>query len=192
MRIENGSDVILAFRPTQGPRLGGVAKGDAAADVRDRLTADVEFAVNVCHLYRPHVQLKACARILEYLHSLPMEKADARRAQAADAGVKDMTEGSAPFALEVHTTRQLCHFKLLLVNFVSTLLSSKRLIEQLVELDDADRPALEPLYRHLIETALQYTQVAQLFSRNSIVLFSFRDRVRSGRSKKRVALTERS
>ena len=102
------------------------------------------------------MQLNACIRMIEYLQSLPVEK-DERRRHTSTVN-KDMTEGSTPFSLEVHSTRQLCHFKLLLVNFISTLLSSNRLVEQLVELDEAEKPSLEKLYRKLVETALEYTQ----------------------------------
>ena len=138
---------------TQGPRLG---RGLVKENDKDRVTPDVEFSLNVCHLYKPQVQLNACIRMLEYLQTLPAEKEEQRRSTTAAS--KDMSEGSAPFSLEVHSTRQLCHFKLLLVNFVSTLLSSNRLIEQLVELDEAEKPSLEAVYKKLVETALEYTQ----------------------------------
>ena len=152
--------LILSNMATQGPKLAGrgLSKGPEEPEAgRERIAADIEFALNVCHLYKPQVQLKACVRILEYLHSLPIEK-DERLTVPSHGQAKDMTEGSAPFALEVHTTRQLCHFKLLLVNFISTLLSSKRLIEQLLELDDDAKTSLELLYQRLIEVGLQYTQ----------------------------------
>ena len=108
--------------------------------------------MNVCHLYKPQVQLNACVRILEYLHSLPIERDERRLATSSEA--KDLTEGSVPFALGEITTRQLCHLKLLLVNFISKLLLSKRLIEKLVELDEAEKLTLEPFYRKLIEVGL--------------------------------------
>ncbi len=138
---------------TQGPRLG---RGLVKEEEKDRIAPDVEFSLNVCHLYKPQVQLNACIRMIEYLQSLPVEKDERRRLTSTVN--KDMTEGSTPFSLEVHSTRQLCHFKLLLVNFISTLLSSNRLVEQLVELDEAEKPSLEKLYRKLVETALEYTQ----------------------------------
>lgn len=95
--------------------------------------------------------------MIEYLHSLPVEKEEQRRFTSAVN--KDMTEGSTPFSLEVNTIRQLCHFKLLMVNFISTLLSSNRLVEQLVELDETEKPSLEKLYQKLVETALEFTQL---------------------------------
>ena len=145
--------LLLSNMATQGPRLG---RGLVKEDEKDRIAPDIEFSLNVCHLYKPQVQLHACIRMIEYLQSLPVEKEERRR--LAPVANKDMTEGSAPFSLEVHSTRQLCHFKLLLVNFISTLLSSNRLVEQLVELDETEKPSLEKLYQKLVETALEYTQ----------------------------------
>lgn len=146
--------LILSNMATQGPRLGrGLLKEDEGA--KDRVVPDVEFSLNVCHLYKPQVQLKACIRTLEYLQSLPIEKDEKRRPTAS--ANKDMSEGTAPFSVEAHSMRQLCHFKLLLANFISTLLSSNRLIEQLVELDETEKPTLEPIYEKLIESSLQYT-----------------------------------
>ena len=145
--------LILSNMATQGPRLGrGLVKDDG----KDRVAPDVEFSLNVCHLYKPQVQLNASIRMVEYLQSLPLEK-DERLCLTRNEN-KDMTEGSAPFSLDVHSTRQLCHFKLLLVNFISTLLSSNRLVAQLVELDETEKPSLEKIYQKLVETALEYTQ----------------------------------
>lgn len=146
--------LILSNMATQGPRLG---RGLVKEDEKDRIAPDVEFSLNVCHLYKPQVQLNACIRMIEYLHSLPVEKEEQRRFTSAVN--KDMTEGSTPFSLEVNTIRQLCHFKLLMVNFISTLLSSNRLVEQLVELDETEKPSLEKLYQKLVETALEFTQL---------------------------------
>ena len=107
--------LILSNMATQGPRLGKMLmKGE---DTKDRILADVEFSLNVCHLYPPRVQLKACIRMMEYLHSLPLEKEVQRRPSATAA--KDMTEGSVPFSLDIHTTRQLCNFKLFLVKWTT-------------------------------------------------------------------------
>ena len=145
--------LILSNMATQGPRLG---RGLLKEDEKDRIVPDIEFSLHVCHLYAPRVQLNACIRMVEYLHTLPAEKTERR--QLVPSASKDMTEGSAPFSLDLHTSRQLCHFKLLLANFISTLLSSNRLIAQLVELDEAEKPALEKLYRRLIEVSLEYTQ----------------------------------
>jgi U3 small nucleolar RNA-associated protein 10 len=145
--------LILSNMATQGPRLG---RGLVKDDDKDRVAPDVEFSLNVCHLYKPQVQLNACIRMIEYLQSLPLEKDERRRLTRNEN--KDMTEGSAPFSLDVHSTRQLCHFKLLLVNFISTLLSSNRLVAQLVELDETEKPSLEKIYQKLVETALEYTQ----------------------------------
>ena len=145
--------LILSNMATQGPRLGKMLIKEE--DSKDRMAADVEFSLNVCHLYQPRVQLKACIRMMEYLHSLPLEKQVQRTPSATSV---DMTEGSVPFSLDIHTTRQLCNFKLFLVNFISTLLSSNQLIERLVELDEKEKLSLEELYRHLIEVALKYTQ----------------------------------
>lgn len=145
--------LILSNMATQGSRLG---RGLVKEDDKDRIVPDVEFSLNVCHLYKPQVQLNACIRMIEYLQSLPVEKDERRRLTRNED--KDMTEGSTPFSLDVHSTRQLCHFKLLLVNFISTLLSSNRLVAQLVELDDSEKPSLEKLYQKLVETALEYTQ----------------------------------
>ena len=44
-------------------------------------------------------------------------------------------------------------FQAFLVNFVSTLLSSNRLIEQLIELDDGETSGLEQLSEKLVEIA---------------------------------------
>jgi len=145
--------LILSNMATQGPRLGKMLNKEMNS--KDRMAADVEFSLNVCHLYQPRVQLKACIRMMEYLHSLPLEKQVQRRPSATAV---DMTEGSVPFSLDIHTTRQLCNFKLFLVNFISSLLSSNQLIERLVELDETEKQPLEELYRHLIEVALKYTQ----------------------------------
>lgn len=148
--------LILSNMATQGPRLGRAPlKGDES-DAKERIVPDIEFSLNVCHLYAPRVQLNACIRMIEYLHTLPAEKTERR--QLTSSANKDMTEGSVPFCTELHTGRQLCHFKLLVANFISTLLSSNRLIEQLVEMDDAEKPTLEKLYRRLIEVSLEYTQ----------------------------------
>ena len=152
--------LILSNMATQGPNLAGrgLSKGPEEREAgRERIAADIEFALNVCHLYKPQVQLKACIRILEYLHSLPVEK-DEWLALPSQVQAKDMTEGTASFALEVHSTRRLCHLNLLLANFISILLSSKRLIEQLLELDDYAKSSLELLYQRLIEVGLQYTR----------------------------------
>lgn len=162
---------------TQGPRLGrGHLKEDADAPIildttlsnaanapnRERVVADVEFSLSVCHLYKPQVQLTACIRMLEYLKTIPAEKDERLRITSTNRiGEKDTTEGSAPFSLEgtATTTRQLCYFKLHLSSFISSLLASNRLIEQLVELDDIEKPDLEPLYRELVQVALEYTQI---------------------------------
>ena len=160
--------ILSNMASAQGPKLGRPLDQKQEAAGKERVLPDVEFSLNVCHLYKPQVQLNACVRILEYLHSLPIERDERRLAAPTEA--KDLTEGSAPFALDVHTTRQLCHFKLLLVNFISTLLSSKRLIEQLVELDEAEKPTLEPLYRKLIEVGLEYTQsIARVMDQPAVV-----------------------
>lgn len=167
--------LILSNMATQGSRLGRIqhkvetsvapAGPEAAGTLdtdKEKVVPDVEFSLNVCHLYKPQVQLAACIRMLEYLKSLPAEKSERRRTAApATASHLDGMEGSTPFALEgpATTTRQLCHFKLLLVSFISTLLASNHLIEQLVELDDDEKTALEPLYKQLVEAGLEYTQV---------------------------------
>ena len=129
--------LILSNMATQGPRLG---RGLVKDDDKDRVAPDVEFSLNVCHLYKPQVQLNASIRMVEYLQSLPLEK-DERLCLTRNEN-KDMTEGSAPFSLDVHSTRQLCHFKLLLVNFISTLFSCNRLVAQLVELDKTEKASL--------------------------------------------------
>jgi U3 small nucleolar RNA-associated protein 10 len=60
--------LILSNMATQGPRLGrGLVKDDG----KDRVAPDVEFSLNVCHLYKPQVQLNASIRMIEYLQSLP-------------------------------------------------------------------------------------------------------------------------
>ena len=148
--------LILSNMATQGPRLGRVLTKEEQGGANDRITPDMEFSLNLVHLYQPQVQLKACIRMIKYLHSLPLEKEEKHRLRTT--AVKDMTEGSVPFSLEIHSSRQLCHFKLLLINFISTLLSSNRLIEQLVELDETEKPSLEELYKQLIEVGLEYTQ----------------------------------
>jgi hypothetical protein len=91
----------------------------------------------------------------EYLQSLPLEKDDRRRRKRSED--KDMTEGNTLFCLDIFVTfpRQLRHFMLLLVNFLSTLLSLNRL---LVEYDHTEKPSLEKLYQKLVETALAYSQ----------------------------------
>lgn len=89
---------------------------------------------------KPQDQLDACIRMTEYLQSLPLEKDDRRRRRRNED--KDMTEGNTLFSLDIHSPRQLCPFMLLLVNFLSTLLSLNRLV---VELDYTEKPLIEKL-----------------------------------------------
>ena len=159
--------LILSNMVTQGPRLGrGQAKEEPHPLDADRIIPDVEFCLNVCHLYKPQVQLNACIRVLEYLGSLPAEKDEKyqrNRLTRPSIHRSSEAEGSAPFDLDAPstTTRHLCHYKLLLAGFVAQLLASEKLVGQLSEeLDEAEAAALEPLYRRLLAAALECTQSA--------------------------------
>lgn len=62
------------------------------------------------------------------------------------------------FNVELHTAKQLRHFKFTICTYLSSLLSSPSFVNQVAALVDEATPKMEPLYQDLIENMLVYIE----------------------------------
>jgi U3 small nucleolar RNA-associated protein 10 len=62
------------------------------------------------------------------------------------------------FNVELHTAKQLRHFKFTIGTYLSSLLSSSSFLNQVAALSDEVTHELEPVYKDLIENLLLYIQ----------------------------------
>jgi len=63
------------------------------------------------------------------------------------------------FNMEVHSAKQLRHFRFTICTYVSSLLSSAAFVNQVAAMGDEATQKMEPLYQELIENILTYIQV---------------------------------
>lgn len=62
------------------------------------------------------------------------------------------------FSVELHTAKQLRHFRFTIATYLSSLLSSSSFLNQVAALSDEATHELEPVYKDLIENLLIYVQ----------------------------------
>jgi hypothetical protein len=62
------------------------------------------------------------------------------------------------FSVELHTAKQLRHFKFTICTYLSSLLSSLSFVNQVASLSDEATHKMEPLYQDLIENMLMYIE----------------------------------
>jgi U3 small nucleolar RNA-associated protein 10 len=66
------------------------------------------------------------------------------------------------FNVELHSAKQLRHFRFTICTYVSSLLSSAAFVNQVAALGDETTQKMEPLYRELIENILTYIQAVNV------------------------------
>jgi hypothetical protein len=62
------------------------------------------------------------------------------------------------FNVELHSAKQLRHFRFTICTYISSLLSSAAFVNQVAALGDEATQKMEPLYQELIENILTYVQ----------------------------------
>ncbi|XP_069846711.1 HEAT repeat-containing protein 1 isoform X1 [Dipodomys merriami] len=129
------------------------------------LEADTEFWISVCCEFGVQHQLQSLMNILQYLVKLPEEKEEAaHKTGSVKTEVKE--DVLQIFNVDMHTSKQLRHFKFLSVSFMAQLLASNNFLKKVVE--SGGPQILKGLEQRLLETVLSYINtVAQSVEKNA-------------------------
>lgn len=140
-------------------------------------TADKEPAMDlwasVCHEFSVTVQIQSVIQVLVFLQLLPhdTDQASEKRTVGRRNVKKPQQETMEEliFNTEVHSSKELRHFKYLSVSFCAHLLGSHSFIQQVLELEQGGGDqSLQQLQQKVLEEILQFIHsVAQCVEQNS-------------------------
>ncbi|TRY66425.1 hypothetical protein DNTS_028326 [Danionella cerebrum] len=158
--------ILLLFKQhitqTSGSTAG--AEKDAAVE------KDQEFWIRMCCEFEVKEQLTSIIRILQYLMTLPQDKEEApqKPKTRGKSTLKEETVSDLIFSLEVHSNKDLRHFKFLSISFMAQLLASNRFIGKVADCEDITESSLQALQQELLVEVLRYiNSVARCVEDNS-------------------------
>ncbi|PNF34295.1 HEAT repeat-containing protein 1 [Cryptotermes secundus] len=128
---------------------------------RGELPPRLDFALNLSRTFSPSAVIITCIKMIKYVQSLPVEKEESNRRGIVRKSVSlTLALKLVPglFNVELHTSKQLRHFKFTICTFLSTLLSSPSFVNQVAAMVDEATHKLEPLYQDLIENMMVYIE----------------------------------
>ncbi|KAL1500856.1 hypothetical protein ABEB36_006280 [Hypothenemus hampei] len=133
----------------------------------------INIALQLCNEFTLETLLHACVQMTKYVNELPDDLED-RPASGSDTN---------PVNLNRYTPKQFRHFKYLIINFLSNLLSSRELLAKLSPSNEENSANNEASYKELIINVLAYVQRVQKVcekSRNSPQLVYWRTLLHNG------------
>ncbi|KAG1960415.1 ARM repeat superfamily protein [Pimephales promelas] len=124
------------------------------AEKESIVETDQDFWISVFCEFEIKEQLTSLIRILQYLMTLPQDNEDApekKRTRGRSVAKKEETVSDLIFNVEVHSGKDLRHFKFLSVSFMAQLLSSERFIGKMSDCEDLTEGTLQTLQHDLLE-----------------------------------------
>lgn len=115
----------------------------------------LDIASTLTREYAPNVIIQSCNKLLIYVKTLPIDK-DSHRPGSMD--------NTLIFNYNVHTPKQLRHFKYTLITFISGLISSPLFMNTIAVLKEAEMSKLESLYKTMIVNTLTFIQLLSKIS----------------------------
>ncbi|XP_018616676.2 HEAT repeat-containing protein 1 [Scleropages formosus] len=130
---------------------------DAGVDKETALQRDVEFWISVCCEFEVPEQLLSLFKILKYLSRLPEDKEDdADKAKTRHRGTEKEGTDTLLFNVEMHSGKELRHYKFLSLSFLSQLLASDGFVGKVADCDLESQNHLQSLQQSLLEEILCY------------------------------------
>ncbi|KAJ8404760.1 hypothetical protein AAFF_G00331470 [Aldrovandia affinis] len=121
------------------------------------LEKDVEFWISVSCEFELQDQLTSLIKIIQYLASLPQDKEEGQeKRKTQKRGAKTEDAEALLFNVDVHSGKELRHFKFLSVSFMAQLLASNSFVGKVADCSDIMQEALQSLEQSLLEEILSY------------------------------------
>ncbi|KAL4640133.1 HEAT repeat-containing protein 1 [Arapaima gigas] len=128
-----------------------------SVDKEAALERDVEFWISVCCEFEVHDQFLSLLKILKYLSKLPEDKEDVTaKTKTCPQGTKKEDTETLLFNVEVHSGKELRHYKFLSISFMSQLLASNSFVGKVANCDSKSQNHLQSLQQSLLEEILCY------------------------------------
>ncbi|XP_056631660.1 HEAT repeat-containing protein 1 homolog [Diorhabda sublineata] len=124
-----------------------IKSGTIQKKEKDAVQRKLDIGADICKEFSPSIVIYNCIRLLQHLSNLPDEKQD-------NIEVDDETTPN----LSSFSPKDFRHYKYLIVKFTANLLGSHSFVKQVADLNEEEELNLEPLFKEIIISVLQYIQ----------------------------------